>query len=381
MISCDYIYISKEWLEKTYISHLDSLSIIEYDAFEKTITKSAQNSINSLSNYIDSYEWTNAYFSDNIIPEIRQKCEETRLSFENRIKKLEWMSEATKNKAIEKLNAIVFNIAKPNEWIKEAIPSMSGNTLVENILELRSSNYKGLKYLIGKNASENAFNYFYLTCEENADSDNAAYSQSSNYVILLPSMCMKPIYDPDRSDAINYAFLFTIIGHELTHGFDSIGSNFDKDGRLNNWWTTSDKIEFEDRCKKLERVFSSFEVLPEELPGVFHKGSVTITEDIADNGGVNIAHDAYMAQLIKEGYYGIEMRNQERKFFEAFAELWRGKYSADYVRKIIEEKDPHSLSHIRINATLMNIDRWYELYNVKWGDVLYLPKERRANIW
>lgn len=381
MLACDYIFISEEWLEKVYVGLLDIIPEDAYMAIASDYCKSVEKIIDCMSSYVTSYEWTNAYFPDSIIPEIRQKCEETRSSFENRIRELDWMSETTKQKAIDKLNAVVFNIAKPNEWIEEAIPTMSGNILADIILELRRFNYKGLKQIVGKKATDASMNQFYLMGLINADTDNAFYEFESNSVVLLPAMCMKPIYDPDRSDAINYAFLFTIVGHELTHGFDSEGAKYDKNGRYYNWWIASDKMEFDDRCKKLERVYSNIEVLPEQLPGLFHNGSMTITEDIADNGGVNIAYDAYMAHLNREGYYGIEKENQERIFYEAFAELWRSKYNAEYVNEGISKKDPHSLPKIRVNATLMNIDRWYELYNVKWGDALYIPKERRATIW
>jgi len=144
-------------------------------------------------------------------------------------------------------------------------------------------------------------------------------------------------------------------------------------------------VEFEERQELLIDCFSKLEILPDELPNVFANGDYTITENTADMGGFLIAYDMYKEKLANDGYIGDELIKQEKKFFQGYAKLWRAKYGKKYAERVKSlndnEQDPHSLNKERVNGVVMNVDRWYELYDVEWGDLLYLKPDKRAVIW
>ena len=158
------------------------------------------------------------------------------------------------------------------------------------------------------------------------------------------------------------------------------GSKYDAVGNNRNWWTVADKMEFNARQQKLVNCFNLLEIMPDELPNEYADGVKTLGENTADLGGLLVGWQAYIEKLEREGYNREEMTKQERKFFQAYAEQWRAKYIPQYA-KILKEKDEYSLPRERVNGTMMNIDRWYELYDVKFGNNLYLTPDTRARIW
>ena len=210
--------------------------------------------------------------------------------------------------------------------------------------------------------------------------DNAFYEPVDNSMNILPIYLQEPYYSKDYSDAFNYSSFSSTIGHEITHALDVQGSKYDAVGNNRNWWTVADKMEFNARQQKLVNCFNLLEIMPDELPNEYADGVKTLGENTADLGGLLVGWQAYIEILEREGYNREEMTKQERKFFQAYAEQWRAKYIPQYA-KILKEKDEHSLPRERVNGTMMNIDRWYELYDVKFGNNLYLTPDTRARIW
>ena len=181
------------------------------------------------------------------------------------------------------------------------------------------------------------------------------------------------------SEACYYA-VFSIIGHEFTHGFDNNGAQRDKYGEEKNWWTVADMMAFQDRKQNLIRTYNSMELDPKRAPLVFCNGERTQSENIADLGGFLAALDAYMARLDQQGFTGETRNEQLRKFYEAYAHVWCVQYGQKKF-DILKGSDNHAHGRLRVNGVVMNTDLWYELYNVDSNNILYLPPERRAYIW
>lgn len=342
---------------------------------------SVQNFSDVNMNYITSY----AYYNTNVCTpeekaEMTTKCKELITVFKNRISNLDWMSTTTKANAIKKLDGMILNVGYPNTWIKEALPEqLTGTSLVEDMIQLRSCYYNGVKATVGKSSQEIALNFLLLS-GENLNITNAAYIPVENSINIFPAFLKKPFYSQDYSDAFNYATSLAVVGHEMTHGLDTNGSQYDENGTYKNWWTVADKMQFEERQQKLVDCVNLLEPMPDEMPNVYADGEKTLGENTADLGGLELAHQAYMEKLVREGYSGDELVKQEKKFFQSYAELWRAKYSPSYATLLLV-LDVHSLPKERVNASVMNIDRWYDLYDVKFGNNLYLTPEKRAHIW
>src|SRR5574344_369272 len=338
-------------------------------------------------NYIYSY----AYSTKCITAENRARalavCEEFRSVMSSRIASLDWMSATTKAYAQEKLAAMKFNAGYSEHWVKAGLPDLTGNSLVEDVIQLRKARFDFLYSL--KNANSQSYSLDCL-CSDPADATgnslvmtlvNAFYAPMFNCLSIYPAFLMKPFYDASQSDAYNYASFYSI-GHEMTHGFDNKGCDYNKYGDVENWWTISDKMEFASRQQLLVDCYNHLQVGDdrEDLKGTYEDGTKTLGENISDLGGFNIALQAYQNKLAKDGYSGDEDIKQEKKFYQAYGNVWRAKQSTDYIKKVMEI-DNHSIYNVRINGIVMNTDLWYDLYNVKWGDKLYLIPEKRTYIW
>lgn len=370
LIKCDYRYVSQEAID-SYNKEAET---------DDTIEKLAKKAEDKYMKYLLSYAYATQYISQSLKDEYTQICVELKEAFRNRISNLDWMSSTTKERALRKLDMMQLNVGFPDRWMEEGLPALGGNSLAENVAQLRKSKYDLNKAMVGKDIKEMSFNIL-ITNNTSLATMNAFYSQNTNSINIMPDFLLPPMYDRSKSDAVNYA-IFYVIGHEMTHGFDSSGANYNEIGDMENWWTVADKMEFEARQKLLIDCHDHLEVLPDEMPGVFSPGEQTLTENIADLGGTLIAYDAYNARLTAEGYYGEELEKQQRRFFEGYAEIHRVKYSAKFYNyALIEKKDTHSMDKERVNGVVMNIDRWYELYDVKRENTLYLPKEKRCYLW
>ena len=325
-----------------------------------------------------------------ITPELKQyyldMSERLIEAFRARLLQLDWMSETTRSSALEKLDKMMYFVGCPDTWYPECMPDLSQcKSLMEAVHKLCKANVLLHKKLIGtSDALTDAITYIRLDekglpMANDLALVNAYYIPHYNSFVILPAMMLPPVAQSDVSEAYAYGAI-VIAAHEITHGFDSDGAQFDSGGRRRNWWTVADNLAFKDRQQKLIRCFNTLEFDPYNFPGQYGNGERTLTENIADLGGLLITQDAFLKRLDEQGFTGENRTAQLKKFYEAFAYIWRAKYSLEKLQLILTV-DIHSHARLRVNGTVMNSDMWYDLYHVTRDNMLYLPPERRAYIW
>lgn len=291
-----------------------------------------------------------------------------------RIENLEWMSDETKAKAIEKLNAFTIKIGYPDTWrdytaldIDPALPYYANLQRAAKFEQDYSLSY------LGKPVDKTKW---YMTPQ----TVNAYYNPSSNEICFPAGILQYPFFDMSADDAFNYGAIGVVIGHEMTHGFDDQGCQFDKDGNLNNWWTAEDKARFDARTKVMADFFSSIEV----APGVHANGEFTLGENIADHGGLQVAFQAFKEnEAAKPASERLRTRDgftPEQRFFLAYANVWAGNIRPEEILNCTKS-DPHSLGRWRVNGALPHIAAWYEAWNVTPESPLYVAPENRVSIW
>ena len=316
-------------------------------------------------------------------------CKEMIGVFGVRIKTNEWMSEGSKKNALDKLNAMVFNVAYPDHWIKEGLPDFSkSQSLLEDVYIMRTTRQNLLKAIVGKSRLKESFTALAMDNEAWLGLENAFYDPLFNSMNILPYYVLPPNYDPTQSLVINYQ-MFDTMGHEMTHGFDTSGSQFDKNGNYTPngiWASEADKAEFDRRTELLVKCYDSYDVLPDEMPGVKADGKTTLGENIADLGGTEIAYQAFLNRLKIDGYTGDNLKLMKQRFFLSLGEEWRSKYGEDHVNYVAFGKgnphgaDVHSLSKERVNGVVANMNSWYEAFDIKDGALYRAPKDR-IKIW
>ena len=316
-------------------------------------------------------------------------CKEMIGVFGVRIKSNEWMSEGSKKNALDKLNAMVFNVAYPDHWIKEGLPDFSkSQSLLEDVYIMRTTRQNLLKAIVGKSRLKESFTALVMDNESWLGLANAFYDPLSNSMNILPYYILPPYYDPTQSLVINYQS-FDTMGHEMTHGFDTSGSKFDKNGNYTPngiWASEADKAEFDRRTELLVKCYNSYDVLPDEMPGVKADGKTTLAENIADLGGEEIAYQAFLNRLKIDGYTGDNLKLMKQRFFLSLGEEWRSKYGADHVNYLAfgidnpDGPDAHSMSKERVNGVVANMNGWYEAFDIKDGALYRAPKDR-IKIW
>ena len=205
---------------------------------------------------------------------------------------------------------------------------------------------------------------------------NAYYNAAFNEIVFPAAILQPPFFDPAADLAVNYGAIGAVIGHEMGHGFDDQGSKFDHLGVQKNWWTDSDRSNFDERAQALAAQYDQYE----PVPGNFIDGNFTLGENIGDVGGISIAYRAYRNALNGEEAPIIDGFTGDQRFFLAFAQVWQGKIREDALVSRLKS-DPHSPTEFRANGTVRNIDAWYEAFDVQPGDALYLPPGERVRIW
>ncbi len=291
-----------------------------------------------------------------------------------RIENLAWMSDATKAKAIEKLNAITIKIGYPDEWRDYSqLDINSADTYYANLERAAKFEQDYSLSFLGKPVDKKKW---YMTPQ----TVNAYYNPSSNEICFPAGILQYPFFDMAADDAFNYGAIGVVIGHEMTHGFDDQGCQFDKDGNMINWWTEEDKAAFDARTKVMEEAFNRIEV----APGVHANGAFTLGENIADHGGLQVA---YLAFCLNEEAKPASERLQERdgftpaqRFFLAYANVWAGNIRPEEILNRTKS-DPHSLGRWRVNGALPQINAWYEAWNVTPESPMYIKPEDRVSIW
>lgn len=350
------------------------------------LTDDVRNNARFALSYILSYQLVQKYVSPAFKDKYLNLTKEIQASLRKRIERVEWMSQTTKNNALEKLDCCGLFVAYPDQWYEDGLADLAGcATLAEAVYRGNYGQARVKEHVMG---GTDAFSMQIISATIGSTGFiptdlslvNSFYSATCNSIFIYPAILLPPIMPENVSEAYQYAVL-TVIGHEFTHGFDSsTGSRYDKMGVERNWWTVADQMAFEERRDLLANCYSHMEVDPVRAPGVYSDGMNTQGEDIADLGGFLAVLDAYKAHLKAEGFSGEGLREQLRKYYESYADLWKSVYS-DTKLATFPKKDEHSHARLRVNGVVMNTDLWYELYDVDRNNIQYLPPERRAVIW
>ena len=315
-------------------------------------------------------------------PEAKERMltlvENLRISLGERINQVEWMSDATKAKAEEKLNTFIVKIGYPDKWKDYSPLDIKDDSYWQNIVRASEFEYDDMLKDLGKPVDKSKW---YMSPQ----TVNAYYNPSSNEICFPAGILQPPFFYMNGDDAINYGGIGVVIGHEMTHGFDDQGRKFDKDGNLADWWTPEDATRFDERAAVLVRHFDNIVV----LDTVRANGTYTLGENIADHGGLQVSHHAFLKTPQAQSDEKIDGFTSEQRFFLSYANLWAGNRSeerrvgnvrdAEILR--LTRIDPHSLGKWRVDGALPHIDAWYEAFNIQPSDPLYLPKEQRASIW
>lgn len=302
-------------------------------------------------------------------------------SLGERIAALEWMSDTTKARAIEKLEAFTIKIGYPDTWrdysALDIDPSIS---YYENIQRAAKFEQEYSLSYLDKPVDKTKW---YMTPQ----TVNAYYNPSSNEICFPAGILQYPFFDMAADDAFNYGAIGVVIGHEMTHGFDDQGCQFDKDGNLNNWWTEEDKANFDARTKVMEEYFNGIEV----APGVHANGAFTLGENIADHGGLQVSFQAFCHVCEAAGIDPFAVGKYDandpatayspaQRFFLAYANVWAGNIRPEEILQRTKS-DPHSLGRWRVNGALPQIGAWYQAWNITPESPLYSAPEKRVSIW
>ncbi len=313
------------------------------------------------------------YVKEHFPEEAKQACEELVQylirSFEIHIKDLAWMSPATKEKALEKLSKFTVKIGYPDKW-KDYSELDIGNSLYENVRNINLWAFEDNLAKQGKPVDKTEWGMTPQTV-------NAYYNPLHNEIVFPAAILQQPFYDYKADAAVNFGGIGAVIGHEISHGFDDSGSQFDGDGNLNNWWTQEDKAKFDTAANALVKQFEAYE----PVPGVFVNGRFTLGENIGDLGGSSVAFDALQLYLKDKGNPGlIDGFTQEQRFFLSWATIWRTKTTDEFVVNQVKT-DPHSPAQYRAVGPIVNLDGFHQAWDTKPGDKMYVPKEDRIVIW
>jgi len=324
---------------------------------------------NNMIGELVAQEYVKVAFTPDSKKRVDEMVDNLREAFRDRIQKLEWMSEPTKLRALEKLNSFTRKLGYPEKWT-----DMSG-------LEIVTSSYVDNYFNSSKFWNMYNFNKLgnpvdKMEWEMLPQTVNAYYNPVNNEIVFPAAIMQPPFFDPNADDAMNYGAIGAVIGHEFSHGFDDQGSKYDAKGNLNSWWTEEDRAKFDERTKVLVDQFNKFEV----LDSVYVNGELTLGENIADLAGLTVAYDAYQRYLKNKPRKMINGYTPEQRFFIGFAQVWRGHARPEFLRQQVLT-DPHSPARFRVMGPLSNMPQFYEAFGVKPGDAMYRKDNQRVKIW
>jgi putative endopeptidase len=313
------------------------------------------------------------YVEKHFPPEAKAKMEilvsNLKAAFAKRIDGLDWMSPVTKKQAHEKLSKFATKIGYPNKWKDYSKLEIKPDDLVGNYLRASEVEYQRRVDRLGGPIDRDEWMMTPQTI-------NAYYSPTMNEIVFPAAILQAPFFNMSADDAVNYGGIGGVIGHELSHGFDDKGSQYDGDGNLRRWWSSEDRTEFERRADQLVKQYDAFK--PFEDMSV--NGKFTLGENIGDLGGMAVAFEAYKMSLAGKEAPVIDGLTGEQRFFMGWGQIWRRLYREPELRKRLVQ-DPHSPSEYRCNGILSNMDAFYEAFDIKPGDPMYIAPENRVRIW
>lgn len=286
-----------------------------------------------------------------------------------RIQRLDWMSASTKEKALKKLNAFMLKIGYPDKWRDYSSVKIDKNSYVKNLTQIGAFEYKRMINKLGKPVDKTEWGMTPPTV-------NAYYNPGFNEIVFPAGILHFPFFDFNADDAINYGGIGAVIGHEMTHGFDDQGSQYDADGNLKNWWTEEDAAQFKSKTGVVINQYSSYTVLND----VHVNGELTLGENLADLGGINIAYEAFKKTPQGKSNEKIDGFTPDQRFFLSWAQVWRNNIT-DQALMLRIKTDPHSPGIFRCNGPLSNMPEFYAAFGIKQGDAMWKPENERAKVW
>lgn len=290
-------------------------------------------------------------------------------TFGERINGLDWMSEATKQKALAKLHTFIKKIGYPDKWKDYSSVTIVPTNYVQNVLNTSAYEYNYMISKLGKPVDKTEWGMTPPTV-------NAYYNPAFNEIVFPAAILQFPFFDFNADDAVNYGGIGGVIGHEMTHGFDDQGAQYDADGNLKDWWTAEDKAKFKEKTERVVHQFDAYTV----LDSIHVNGSLTQGENIADLGGVTIAYTAFKKTKQGKSEEKIDGFTPDQRFFLSWAQVWRGKAKPTMSMELIKT-DPHSPGIWRCNGPLSNFEPFYKAFGVKEGDKMWRADSVRAKIW
>jgi putative endopeptidase len=310
------------------------------------------------------------YFNEDAKKRVLDLVNNLQKAFENRIRHLDWMSDSTKAKAIDKLYAITKKIGYPDKWRNYDKVQIDRTKYFENLLSLDQNQYQYELAKLNKPVDRTEWGTTPSTV-------TAYYNPSYNEIVFPAGILQFPYFDFAADDAVNYGGIGMVIGHEMTHAFDDQGAQYDKYGNVKNWWTKEDYEKFRAKTQRVVDLYNTFTV----LDTVHVKGAMTLGENTADNGGIAIAYDAFkMTQEGQDSTDKIDGFTSDQRFYLSIARIWRVKTRDAFMRMYVNT-NPHSPAMWRVNGPCMSAAPFYRAFNVQQGDSNYLPEDKRIKIW
>ncbi len=374
----DYMEWGQIMSAANYLS--DEIVAAQFDFFGKTMSGRKENhprwkrSTSQVEGFMGQAlgkMYVERYFPASSKERMKKLVSNLQLSLADRIKAQDWMSDSTKQNALEKLSTFYVKIGYPDEWIDmTALDINPAKSYYENVEQCRKF-WTGwsVETKAGKPVDRNEWQMYPQTV-------NAYYNPTTNEICFPAGILQVPFFDPTADDAFNYGAIGVVIGHEMTHGFDDQGRHYDKDGNMKDWWTEADGKNFEKKANMYADFFSNIKVLPD----LNANGKFTLGENLADHGGLQVAYFAYKTATKDAPLSAIDGLTPDQRFFLAYAGVWAGHITEAAIRQQTKS-DPHSLGRWRVNGALPHIDMWYDAFGVKEGDKMFVPKSERLSLW
>ena len=311
------------------------------------------------------------YFPESSKQRMTTLVKNLQIALGERIAAQDWMSDSTKVNALLKLNTFYVKIGYPDKWTDISDLKIDPKkSYYENMQECSRFWTKwAIDHRVGKPVDRDEWHMTPQTV-------NAYYNPTTNEICFPAGILQYPFFDPSADDAFNYGAIGVVIGHEMTHGFDDQGRRFDKDGNMKDWWKESDGNNFTERTGRYADFFSAISVLPD----LKANGQLTLGENLADHGGLQVAYAAYKNATKYQPLGVIDGLTADQRFFHAYAGVWAGNITEAEIRKRTKS-DPHSLGRWRVNGALPHVDAWYEAFGIKEGDKMFIPKSERLQLW
>ncbi len=374
----DYLKYKLVTLNSNFLTQeLNDLTFNFYNKYlmgqqeQRPMNKRALELINGILGEAFGKLYVEKYFPEKAKDQMLTLIDYLKKSFAQHIKNVTWMGDTTKEKAMEKLHKFSVKVGYPDKWEDYSKLTMNPEvSLFENITQVGEWAFQKALDKVGKEVDKTKWVLPPQTV-------NAYYDPTSNEIVFPAGILQPPFFSFEADPAVNFGGIGGVIGHEMTHGFDVSGAEFDANGNLQNWWEPADKENFQKATEALAKQYDQYE----PIKGIFVNGTMTNVENIADLGGVNIAFDALQMYLKDHGSVGkISGFTQEQRFFLAWASVWRTLSTDQYITNQVKV-DPHSPDYLRAFAPLTNVDSWYKAFDVKEGDKLYRKPEDRVKIW